>query len=88
MLSQLHTESEYKNILLSSEEWHPYPNLSDRESWEALPGTVRDGFIKRGEASLGFGWPSPTCYDISSICTRRKQKQLRENQLRATNQPS
>ena len=58
MLSQLHTESEYKDLLLSSDQWHPYPTLSDRDPWESLPQDVRRSFIQRGEDHLGFDWPT------------------------------
>lgn len=58
MLSQLHSESDYKDLLLSSDQWHPYPRLSDREPWESLPQDVRKSFIQRGEGHLGSEWPT------------------------------
>jgi hypothetical protein len=58
MLSQLHTESEYAEMLLSSDKWHPHPNRSDRHAWEALPKETRDGIIQRGEEHRGFEWPT------------------------------
>ena len=58
MLSQLHSESEYKDLLLASDEWNPYPRLSDRDPWESLPQDVRRSFIQRGEEHLGIDWPA------------------------------
>ncbi len=58
MLSQLHSEVEYAKLLLSQDEWRPYPRLQDRNAWEALPADVRSSMIARGEKSLGFDWPS------------------------------
>ncbi len=57
MLSQLHTESEYKSFLLDRDAWHPYPTLQDRDAWENLPAKIRSGLIARGEKVLGFEWP-------------------------------
>ena len=58
MLTQLHSESEYKNLLLNSDQWHPYPSRTDRDEWEALPQTIRNDIIKRGEEHRDFNWPS------------------------------
>jgi hypothetical protein len=33
--------------------WKPYPTLADREPWSALPGDLRDKFVKAGEAVAG-----------------------------------
>jgi len=57
MLAQLHTESEYAELLLSKSDWHPYPNRQDRAEWDALPVDVREGLIKAGEENMGFDWP-------------------------------
>ena len=57
MLSQLHTESEYKDLLLGIEGYRPHPRLQDRDAWESLPSEVRTSLIKRGEENLGFDWP-------------------------------
>ncbi len=58
MLSQLHSESQYKSLLLSRDNFHPCPRLQDRESWGGLPEDVRSSLVKRGEEGLGFDWPS------------------------------
>jgi hypothetical protein len=58
MLSQLHTESEYKALLVDRKEWNPYPRLSERDVWESLPKDVRESLIKRGESHLEFDWPT------------------------------
>ena len=57
MLSQLHSESEYRDLLLSVDEWHPCPKLADRGAWESLTEDVRRCFIQRGADHLGSPWP-------------------------------
>lgn len=36
--------------------WHPYPQIHERDQWEALPSNVREELIRRGEERLGQPW--------------------------------
>lgn len=36
--------------------WHPFPQIHEREPWEALPSTVRKELIRRGEVRLDQAW--------------------------------
>jgi len=36
--------------------WKPYPTADQRLGWKAVPDSVRQGLIERGEASLGCAW--------------------------------
>ena len=58
MLSQLHPESTYTKLLLSTKQWYPYPNRQDRNAWNTLPIKLQQTLIKQGDASLNFAWPS------------------------------
>jgi len=58
MLSQTYSEERLSEILIPHEQLHPYPAASERKEWEALRDTVREAHIARGEAALGYEWPT------------------------------
>ncbi|HOB23207.1 MAG TPA: heparinase, partial [Bacillota bacterium] len=45
-------------ILLPFGQLHPYPKVSDRAAWQALPARLQEETIALGEAHLDFEWPS------------------------------
>jgi len=58
MLSQSYTEEKLKSILISREDWHPYPTAEERDGWESISESVRKAHIARGESALGYEWPT------------------------------
>jgi hypothetical protein len=38
--------------------WHPFPKASEREKWDALSGSIRSEYVRRGERALAFEWQS------------------------------
>ena len=56
MLAEKYPIEKLRGMLVS--DWHPYPNVSEREQWEALPEAIRKAYIERGEKALDFDWPS------------------------------
>ena len=58
MLSQNYTEEKLRSILISREDWHPYPTAGEREGWESILESVRNVHIARGEKSLDYDWPT------------------------------
>ncbi len=42
--------------LVPREEWKPFPDVRDREAWEALPADSRKALVERGEKQLGGEW--------------------------------
>lgn len=44
--------------LVSKSDWHPYPKSRERDFWNNLPDSVRQKYIRRGEAALEYTWPS------------------------------
>lgn len=58
MLSQTYTEEKLKSILITRENWHPYPTAEDRDGWESISDSVRKAHMARGESALGYEWPT------------------------------
>jgi hypothetical protein len=58
MLNQHYSQENLRTLLLTRDQWQPYPTLSDREAWSALPASVRAGLTGAGEALLGYEWPA------------------------------
>jgi len=43
---------ELRDILLSREDWHPFPTADERDAWTSLPDATRQAHIKRGEKAI------------------------------------
>ena len=46
-------------ILVSAEDWHPFPRASERDNWERLPEKVRTAYIRQAEKHLNGDWETP-----------------------------
>ncbi len=44
-------------ILISRTQWHPFPEVEDREGWNLVPEMWRTFLIQEGEKYLSFKWP-------------------------------
>ena len=42
--------------LIKAPDWHPFPSISDREKWNAVPESIRISYIKKAEQYLGKDW--------------------------------
>lgn len=85
MFSESIKNEELLEILLSSDEFKPYPDIEEREPWDSLPGAIRISTISEGEKYMGFTWPdltasmymefynngNRTCYDLPYHQKRR-----------------
>ncbi len=58
MLSDRFPSETLSEMLAPRGAWHPYPTVEDAESWHALAPGLREYYRNRGEAALGFEWPS------------------------------
>ncbi len=59
LLSGKYVPEKLKEILVSAEDWHPFPKVSEREDWEALPKKVRAAHIREAEKHLNGSWETP-----------------------------
>ena len=58
MLTDRYLNDDLADIIVSRDEYRPWPTASDREAWRALPDEVRQAQISAGEARLNYEWPS------------------------------
>ena len=42
MLSDTYSTETLRDIILSVEDWHPFPTLSEHEAWQNLPASPLD----------------------------------------------
>jgi len=56
-LRELYPREKIERVLIPQEQWHPWPNWSDRQAWQSLPEVVRRDLIANGERYLGYKWP-------------------------------
>lgn len=59
LLSKTYPPEKLIKIILSTEEWHPFPNSSEHEAWQEFPVQVRTAHIKRAEKHLNGDWETP-----------------------------
>ncbi len=59
MLSRRFVPEKLTEILISAENWHPFPRVSEREGWESLPEKVRTAHIRQAERNLDGDWVTP-----------------------------
>ena len=57
MLSEKYPPDRLAELLVSRDAWHPFPTVTEREAWEALPETVRAGAIADGVEAMAQPWP-------------------------------
>ncbi len=58
MLSQRYPLDHLRRVLVQRTDWQPYPTITDRAAWDALPAILRQFHLKEGEALLGYAWPA------------------------------
>ena len=56
-LRELYPRETVAKILIPREQWHPWPEWSERKAWESLPEPVRKDLIANGEKYLHYDWP-------------------------------
>lgn len=45
-----------KEVLVMNQKWVTYPAYNDRAGWDALFGSSKDLYIRRGESRLSYSW--------------------------------
>ena len=58
-LSSAFTPEKLKEIILSLQDWHPFPKASEHEEWQKLPEKVRAACIRQAEKNLNCEWETP-----------------------------
>jgi len=59
LLSGALTPEKLKQIILSLQDWHPFPKVSEHEEWQKLPEKVRAACVRRAEKNLNCEWETP-----------------------------
>ncbi len=58
LLTSAWTAGRIASALVPRAEYRPFPRLSDRGGWDAVPGDARAALISAGEKQLGAAWES------------------------------
>lgn len=58
MLSQRYSLAQLHTILRARPAWQPYPTITDRAPWQALPAALRQSYVDAGVAALDYSWPA------------------------------
>lgn len=59
LLSGTYSLEKLNEIILSAENWHPFPKVSEHDVWEKLPERVRKAHIQQAEKHLKCEWKTP-----------------------------
>jgi len=69
LLSKSFPPEKLKEIILSAEEWHPYPDINEREAWSKIPTEVAELYLSQAWNYLGYNWPSLKATDFMAYYT-------------------
>ena len=56
LLTSAWPAAQLADVLIAQERFHPFPNVSERAAWEALPADARAAAIESGEKQLTTPW--------------------------------
>jgi hypothetical protein len=59
LLSGAYSPERLNGIILSAQDWHPFPKASEHETWQKLPIRVREAHIRQAEKHLNCDWATP-----------------------------
>jgi hypothetical protein len=60
MLSDRYVTENLSGILLSRDDYKPFPTIEERNKWEQLPPHLKKLWIGKGESKLNYSWPTIT----------------------------
>src|SRR5690606_12817139 len=58
LISGKYSREQLTKILLSHQEWQPFPKLSDRQGWSKADEQMMQGFLTKANSLLDYDWPS------------------------------
>ena len=58
MLSERFGILQLQELLLSREDWNPFPKWQDRTGWGAVPRSLQDLLLQAGQERIGFEYPA------------------------------
>ncbi|WP_284639303.1 hypothetical protein [Paenibacillus silviterrae] len=59
-LSELFSEQQLVEELLSQTDYRPYPDIGQRSEWDGLPAELRQSVVSEGEKYIDYSWPALT----------------------------
>lgn len=82
--SRVPSRNVLKDMLVQDRKWIPLPAYSDRVGWDALLGTDKETYIRRGERLLNYGWARVKATDYLEY-ERSGNRKIMENPLDRNN---
>lgn len=58
LLSGKYSKEKLSGILISKDQWVPFPKINDRDGWSKADQDMMKAYIKKAEAYLDYQWPS------------------------------
>jgi len=80
LLASRLSEAKLAALLVSRSEWKPFPTLSDRVGWEALPAATRATLTEEGERQLKGEWrtlPATLFLEYARVGNRSRYEGVR-----------
>jgi len=74
------TEAKLASLLVPHSEWKPFPTLSDRAGWEALPAETRRALVEEGARQLKGEWrtlPATLFLEYARVGNRSRYESAR-----------
>lgn len=58
MLSEHYITENLSEILLSHEDYKPFPTIEERNKWDELPNFLKEFWVTKGKSRLNYSWPT------------------------------
>ena len=65
-----------KSMVVTNQQWVPYPQYKDRAGWDALTSDYKDKFIKAGEKYLDYEWKVVKATDYMAFDRTGNRQQM------------
>ena len=60
MLSNHYITENLSRLLLSRDDYKPFPTIEERKKWDELPLILKKFWIHKGESKINYTWPTIT----------------------------
>lgn len=58
LLSGKYPVEELQRILISHDQWKPFPRLNERSEWEKADPKIMETYVRAAESELNYDWPT------------------------------
>jgi len=58
LLSGKYSREELQRLLISQQQWTPFPHITDRTAWSRADDTIMKAYLEKAESYIHYEWPA------------------------------